>query len=130
MTEDKNKKIEIPQFVADWIEKCKALGIPIIEAMTSEDIPKEISDYLWCVNDETECSEIFARAWLDGYRVIEKKYKVQLNNNQMLVQVLNDVFFTSPFSFEKNVFTQTELEKLGFGWVLDCDGVKLTEVEV
>lgn len=38
-------------------------------------------------------------------------------------------FWCGEFSKFKHKFTREELEQAGFGWVFDCDGVEVREVE-
>ncbi len=83
---------------------------------------------------ETENNQdLFARAWLDGYTVEkEKRYEVILCNGQSLKTVYRQG--KDRLDFEKvygdlERFTRKQLEEAGFGWVFDCPGVKVREVE-
>ena len=89
---------------------------------------------------KTSNQETFARAWLDGYEVEKKKkYKVVLLNyndghlNLVNVRTLgeNIIFFTKKTQFDPRSFklTKAEIISSGFGWVFDCPGVEVTEVE-
>lgn len=66
---EKSNKVVIPQFVADCIIARKGVGDTLIQAMEFYDELNNIKEYDW-ISDN---SELFARAWLDGYDVEQKK---------------------------------------------------------
>ena len=82
---------------------------------------------LWIKKNE----ETFARAWLDGYTVEkEKRYFVKITAaEQYLVRVEDENFLGFLQSRLKSKFTRKELQDSGFGWVFDCPGVEVEEVE-
>lgn len=71
------------------------------------------------------------KAILDGYEVNkEKRYLVKLKAvDQYLVSVKDEKFLGFLQSRLRSKFTRKELEDLGFGWVFDCKGVEVEEVE-
>nr|DAJ33098.1 MAG TPA: Protein of unknown function (DUF1642) [Caudoviricetes sp.] len=75
--------------------------------------------------------DILARAWLDGYEIEkEKRYWVKLKAvDQYLVSVKDENFLGFLQSRLRSKFTRKELEDLGFGWVFDCPGIEVLEVE-
>lgn len=84
---DEPKKVTIPQFVADWIEKCKVIKkfkASLAYALNSEvwsenSLSDECIDWLYNANKQ----EIFARAWLYGYEVEkEKRYTVVMKGTK------------------------------------------------
>ena len=79
-----NVKVEIPQFVARWIEEVKALKRPFkLEYLFDTTVmPDDVFDWLDKRYGDTD---ILAKAWLDGF-VIEKEklYTVQLKNGYHL----------------------------------------------
>ena len=82
----------------------------------------------WIRND----SETYARAWLDGYEVEkEKRYVVSLKNGQPLVksQSGNTLYFNQNITAGNYKVTRKQLEDAGFGWVFDCPGIEIEEVE-
>ena len=149
---DEPEKVQIPQFVADWIEKVKKDGLElkdrsgvygkitaavsvysvmncILEERVAE---KEITNWV-IVNTDT-----FARAWLDGYEVEkEKRYIVKIKNIRKNGNTLKHDYSFNQFIFSypeesilyKAKFTRKELEEAGFGWVFDCEGIEVEEVE-
>lgn len=136
---DESKKVTVPQFVADWIEYCKRTGVELQHALNMEDLyfynyANQKDDLKLKEFFETENNQdLFARAWLDGYTVEkEKRYKVILCNGQSLKTVYRQG--KDRLDFEKvygdlERFTRKQLEEAGFGWVFDCPGVKVREVE-
>lgn len=124
------QKVTIPQFVAGWIEKIKGKGEPLYYAL--DHTPPEEVD-LWLCEDEKNRQEIFARAWLDGYEVEkEKQYEVLLCNGQSLKTVYrqgNDRLDFEKVYGDLERFTRRQLEDAGLGWVFDCPGIEIREVE-
>lgn len=118
-----NKPV-IPQFVADFITEQKKLGHTLsysIDACMSD----IVAEWYW------DNSELFARAWLDGYTVEEeKRYEVILCNGQSLKTVYRQG--DDRLDFEKvygdlERFTRKQLEEAGFGWMFDCPGIEIRE---
>nr|DAI16913.1 MAG TPA: Protein of unknown function (DUF1642) [Caudoviricetes sp.] len=69
------------------------------------------------------------RAILFGYEVEkEKRYfvKIRATKHCFTKDGNGRIFFSLAY---KSCFTQTELEKAGFGWVFDCEGIEVKEVE-
>lgn len=131
---DESQKPVVPQFVADWIERRRKRGeYSLLDAMhltaQSEDFRK------WIMSSKHQ--EVFARAWLDGYRIEEEvKYTVKIKGNlgQYLGRYyLNNEELTPQFirtqQNDPSYFTKAELEQTGFGWVFDCEGIEVEEVE-
>lgn len=128
---DEPQKVVVPQFVADWYEWTKKDGLDLQDAMNL--IAGEQNEKLlrWFYNESNQ--ETFARAWLDGYEVEkEKQYEVILCNGQSLKTVYRQG--EDRLDFEKvygdlERFTRKQLEEAGFGWVFDCEGIAVREVE-
>lgn len=61
----------------------------------------------------------------------EKRYKVKLKNtDDYLVKTNNDDYhFYNNIYIQNRKHTRKELEDAGFGWVFDCEGVEVQEVE-
>ncbi|HEV9659917.1 TPA: DUF1642 domain-containing protein [Streptococcus pneumoniae] len=130
---DEPEKVKVPQFVADWITHSKNIGRSLFGAMSIFEENTEIKKWLqWADNQET-----FALAWIFGYEVEEeKRYLVKIKGNikeNMLVygELLERYYFTKSLSLDNAIYSHTrkELEEAGFGWVFDCPGVEIEEVE-
>lgn len=125
---DEPQKVVVPQFIDEKIKYCKATdGYGLFHAMDYCYNFKECADWLES-NEET-----FALAWIFGYEVEkEKRYEVILCNGQSLKTVYrqgSDYFdFEMVYGTPEN-FTKKQLEDAGFGWVFDCSGVEVQEVE-
>ena len=129
---DEPEAAKVPQCVADWIEKCKNnFGFNLKSAMNintilhySDDCHKMIDWIKVNSNQET-----FARAWLDGYEVEEEKrylVKVKATKHYISKDGIGKIFFSLAY---KESFTKKELEEANFGWVFDCEGIEIEEVE-
>ena len=132
---DKQQKPVVPQFVADWIEECKNDDFHLFGAMEAISLNQKKLDY-WFREDDN--MELFARAWLDGYEVEkEKRYLVRVKGVNGYGRYLNKALLSKEYFFASNnevsgyrtKFTRKELEDAGFGWVFDCEGVEVEEVE-
>lgn len=132
LNEIDTKKVTVPQYVADWIEYCKTNGIALGYALYCSGQASDKKVYDWIV-ESLENQETFARAWIDGYKIEkEKRYEVILCNGQSLKTVYRQG--EDRLDFEKvygdiERFTRKQLEEAGFGWVFDCPGIELEEVE-
>lgn len=136
---DEPQKVTVPQFVADWIEYCKKHNFTLFGCLDPvngfESLVDEIfeGDVRKCIRWCRKESNYFARAWLDGYTIEkEKRYEVILCNGQSLKTVYRQG--EDRLDFEKvygdlERFTRKQLEDAGFGWVFDCPGVEIEEVE-
>lgn len=136
---DEPEKVTIPQFVADWIEKIKK-ELSLREAMSQGYAPHEVDSWLREMDQDGSClnQEIFARAWLDDYEVEEeKRYEVKLKNVPDLFGILNFGKHSKEWLFSdsntnnhhRTTHTRKELEEAGFGWVFDCPGIEIEEVD-
>lgn len=117
---DETEKPVIPQFVADWIEVCKEhLTTSLYTAMNPNFMKGNSQSFdliLWI--KKTSNQDIFARAWLDGYDVEqEKRYRIKMKNEEYYRTIVT------------GDYTRKELEDAGFGWVFDCEGVEVQEVQ-
>lgn len=131
------QKPVVPQYVADWIKYCKFTNVNLQNALLVGDVyfynyanQKDFSKLKEFLDTENN-PELFARAWLDGYEVEkEKRYTVKIKAvNQYLVKNPDEEFLGFLQSRLKSKFTLKELEDAGFGWVFDCEGIEVKEVE-
>lgn len=122
---DEPQKVKVPQFVADWITHSKNIGSSLFGAMSIFEENFEIKKWMqWAENQET-----FALAWIFGYEVEEEKrylVKIKATKHYIAKDGTGKIFFSLAY---KESFTKKELEEAGFGWVFDCPGVEIEEVE-
>ncbi|MDG7867388.1 DUF1642 domain-containing protein [Streptococcus pneumoniae] len=131
---DEPQKVKIPQCVAEYIEFKKKNNFHVYGAMRviEDHYDKKVPEWFYENNIEKFCL-----AWLDGYEVEkEKRYFVKIKGNikeNMLVygELLKRYFFTKSFSLDDVIYSHTrkELEDANFGWVFDCEGIDIEEVE-
>ena len=122
---NERQPVKVPQFVADWIERSKQEKRNLRNALNNGGEKMR----LWFLDQENY--DLFARAWLDGYEVEEeKRYFVKITAaEQYLVRVEDENFLGFLQSRLRSKFTRKQLEDAGFGWVFDCPGIEIEEVE-
>mgnify|MGYP000996223440 CR=1 FL=1 len=131
---DEPQPVKIPQFVADWIEEarktCKDVADLFDFDFTNDEVGK------WFTQERP--FDLVARAWLDGYEVEkEKRYLVKVKGVSGYGRYLNKALLSKEYFFasenEVNGYrtkhTRKELEEANFGWVFDCPGIEIEEVE-
>ena len=124
---DEPQPVKVPQCVADVIEGAREQSPELEDAL-----------HYACSNGSQEFTEwyqkksnrdLFARAWLDGYEVEEEKrylVKIKATKHYIAKDGIGKIFFSLAY---KESFTKKELEEAGFGWVFDCPGIEIEEVE-
>ena len=125
---DEPQKVVVPQFVADWIEESKQSCKNVVEFFKYK--YKNIEMIKWIESEKR--FDLIARAWLDGYEVEEeKRYIVSLKNGQPLVKAPlgGNFYFNQNITAGNCKATRKELEQAGFGWVFDCEGIEIEELE-
>lgn len=132
----------VPKYVADWIKKCKtfkSFAVSLSFALQpsvweANSLSGECIEWLM----DAENQETYARAWLDGYEIEkEARYTVRFKNIDDIYCYLNynkeeKVFYINSKVESLSVktkFTKEFLKKNSFGWVFDCEGVEVKEVE-
>ena len=124
-----NKPV-IPQFVADFITVQKKLGHTLsysIDACMSD----RVAEWYW------DNSELFARAWLDGYEIEkEKRYIVKVKAAKCNTRILVFGELSGSWFFAEGKYgnvivkhTRKELEDAGFSEVFNSPLFEVEEVE-
>lgn len=139
---DEPQKVVVPQFVADWIRKCKTFKHFVVSlSFALQPIVWEknnLSDKCieWLMDADNQ--DLFARAWLDGYAVEkEPKYTVRMKGINGYGRYLNKALLSKEYFFAsdneisgyRTKHTRKELEEANFGWVFDCPGIEIEEVQ-
>lgn len=99
----------------------------------TEEEKELMTDFFVTTNNQ----EKFALAWVNGYKRKEKFYLVKFKGFSDVYCYLNYDKEDKMFSLKdireargfKTKFTKTFLKENGFGWVLDCEGTIIEEVE-
>lgn len=138
------EKVTIPQSVVDWIEHFKKCSGTLYGSTApysyygraiTDGFEGDVIEVLRWIRDN---SEVYARAWFDGYEVEkEKRYLVKMKKINGYGRYLNKELSSEEYFFASNneiisyrtKFTRKELEEAGFGWVFDCPGIEIEEVE-
>lgn len=123
---DEPEKVTIPQFVAEIIEYYKGQNATLYDALREKNFNKQYSE--WLLNEQNAYNKV-ARAWLDGYEVEkEKRYLVKIGatKHYFAKDGNRKIYFSLAY---KSCFTKKELEEANFGWVFDCPGIEIEEVE-
>ena len=126
---DETQEVEIPMFVADFITKQKKLSHTLsysIDACMSDGV----AEWYW------DNSELFVRAWLDGYTVEkEKRYRVKMKGH-IQENILVYGYGVKRYFLSSNLVgnrraehTKKQLEEDGFSEVFNNPLFEVEEVE-
>ncbi|HHA7632331.1 phage protein [Streptococcus pneumoniae] len=134
---DKSKiKVVVPQFVADWYEENKdSFEFNVCDWIAFRDEAKKSENREfnnWINNSRENPIQTLVNMNQFGYEVEkEKRYLVTLKNRQPLVksQSGSTLYFSQDITARNYKGTQKELEDAKFGWVFDCEGIDIEEVE-
>lgn len=116
-------KVEVPQFVAEWIEECNEKEKTLLTSLLYT--PEGVNS--WVGNSDNQ--ETFALAWMFGYTIKkEPRYFVNIKATKHCFarNGKGNIFFSLAY---KSPFTKKELEEKGFSWVFNCTGIEILEVE-
>lgn len=123
----------IPYYIADYIEEVKKQGDYTVVGAVNEAPDGRVGDWLFL-----ERVSIFAQAWVNGYKVEgEPKYTVEFKGIDDNYKFLNYGTSFKDWTFDDGkgakgvrvAHTRKELEEADFGWVFDCPGVEVKEVD-
>lgn len=123
----------IPWYIADYLEKVKSEGNLTVVGAVNEAPDGRVRDWLILENVNT-----FAQAWVNGYKVEgEPKYTVEFKGIDDNYKFLNYGTSFKDWTFDDGkgakgvrvAHTRKELEEADFGWVFDCPGVEVKEVD-
>ena len=140
---DESQKPVVKQFVADWYEEHKddfeiALFrcIDHIPSVYDEGDLNEFEE--WIIDGETKPFQTLVNMHQFGYTVekenryyvrfkwIEESYSYLTLIKHLSAWTLHSITLDKKFRTEH---TRKELEEAGFGWVFDCEGIEIEEVE-
>jgi hypothetical protein len=139
---DEPQKVTVLQFVADWIKYCKNTNVTMTRALLVGEVDfynyanqKDLSRLTDFFSDGKN-QEIFARAWLDGYTIEEKRYRVEMKGISSLFRhlkynLLTEKWYMGNDAEDKNVkntHTRKEIEDAGFGEVFNSPLFEVVEV--
>ena len=128
---DEPQKTVVPQFVADWIEKNK----DSLFGLNYDSVSSEIYD--WVYEEEGNLKKLHLACAI-GYTIEkEKRYLVKAKGVNEYNCYLNKGLLSKEYFWESKAeiggcrtkHTRKQLEDDDFGWVFDCPGIEIEEVE-
>lgn len=139
LNEIDTKKVTVPQYVADWYEEHKDnLEYNIWDYVFMFEKQEETSFKKWFNNSKTKPFQTLVNMHQFGYEVEkEKRYLVKIKGmtngcNYLNYRKIIDEWYlardSEPLDYRTR-HTRKELEEAGWGWVFDCPGVEVEEVE-
>lgn len=134
------EKPVVPQYVADWYEGHKGnLNREIWEYLTNWDDGQWNDFKSWMFPcDRNSALTILVNMHQFGYEVEkETKYRVRVKGVSEYSTFLNKSLNNQNWFFGtrkqhgsfRSEHTRKELEENGFGWVFDCEGIEIEEVD-
>lgn len=135
---DEPQKLVVPQFVADWYEDIVDDFYVVLERLVlNYENNTDMPICKWFFETE-DALTILINMHQFGYTVEkEKRYLVKVKGVNGYGCYLNKGLLSKEYFFEskneiggcRTKHTRKELEEDGFGWVFDCPGVEVEEVE-
>lgn len=137
------EKPVVPQYVADWYEKHKEeFEINLVQFIyiASDTYPDDkLGEFEnWLIADDSDTLTTLVNMHQFGYEVEkEPRYTVEIKGFDDDDTFLNyntawDFWFLDDDKRTEEVrvaHTRKELEESNFGWVFDCEGIEIEEVE-
>lgn len=133
------EKPVVPQCVANWYEEHKEdYDYELWDYFTSWDDQEDDDFKEWIRKEGTQPVITLVNMHQFGYEVDkEKRYTVRVKGINGYGEYLNESvdirrwFFASENETEdyRTKHTRKELEEANFGWVFDCEGIEIEEVE-
>lgn len=128
---DEPQKVKVPPAVAVWYEINKDNLDKNIAYLCLNNWGEFINDktlFNWMSNTDNFIQTLVNMHQF-GYEIEkEKQYlvKIKATKHYIAKDGIGKIFFSLAY---KESFTKKELEEAGFGWVFDCPGVQIEEVE-
>jgi len=130
---DEPQPVKVPQFVADWYEENKdefELNLwMFLTEFDEENIDMSEMFGIWLGDEDNNPIQTLVNMHQFGYEVEkEKRYSVKIRATKHYFDKDGNgrVYFSLAY---KSCFTKKQLEEAGFGWVFDCPGIEIEEVE-
>lgn len=134
---DEPQKPVVPQFVADFYEDIADEFYVVLERLVlNYENNTDMPICKWFFETE-DALTILINMHQFGYTVEKEKfYRVRIKgvyyNSCLIFDKINKKWFLSSIyetNHQMGSHTRKELEEAGFGWVFDCPGVEIDEVE-
>ncbi|WP_049542735.1 DUF1642 domain-containing protein [Streptococcus pseudopneumoniae] len=129
---DEPRKVKVKKFVADWYEEHKdEFEYNVWDWLSSKSESGKIdSKFAFWLNDvDNTPIQTLVNMHQFGYEVDEEKrylVKIKATKHYFNKDGNGRVYFSLAY---KSHFTKKQLEEADFGWVFDCEGIEIEEVE-
>ena len=140
------EKPVVPQYVADWYEGHKDEFYLNLHRVVRDFFEHLSAGYFnenpinydfacWYYNTKNAIQTLVTMHQFGYEGKEEMKYTVTMKNvsynghPQFLCTGTRETFWSCGGGFRKTKYTRKELEEAGFGWVFDCEGIEIEEVE-
>ena len=136
---DEQKPVKVPPFVSIWYRVNKDNLYKNIAYLCANWVKSTTTDdtlFNWMSNTDNFI-QILVNMHQFGYEVEkEKRYRISMpkarnykNHAQILCEKDGKMFWCGEWYSFRTEFTRKQLEEAGFGWVFDCEGIEIEEVE-
>lgn len=136
---DEPQPVKVKQFVADWyLLHYHDFHNSIVNLCIRQEDSIDNNDFLKWISNTKDFIQILVNMHQFGYEVkdeeryyvrfkwIESSYSYLTFIKHLHAWTLADIKLDKKF---RSAHTRKELEEAGFGWVFDCPGVEIEEVE-
>lgn len=131
---DEPQPVKVPPFVAVWYEENKddfeTSLFQCIYDIYKYSKDEELNEFEnWIIDENTKPFQTLVNMHQFGYEVDEEKrylVKIKATKHYISKDGIGKIFFSLAY---KESFTKKQLEEAGFGWVFDCPGIEIEEVE-
>ena len=136
---DEPKPVKVPQCVADWyLLHYHDFNNSIVNLCIRREDSIDNNDFLKWISDTKDFIQILVNIHQFGYEVEEEeRYYVRFKWIEEAYSYLTfikrfDAWTLADIKLDKkfrSANTRKQLEEAGFGWVFDCPGIEIEEVE-
>lgn len=136
---DEPKPVKVKQFVADWyLLHYHDFHNSIVNLCIRQEDSIDNNDFLKWISNTKDFIQILVNMHQFGYEVkdeeryyvrfkwIESSYSYLTFIKHLHAWTLADIKLDKKF---RSAHTRKQLEEAGFGWVFDCEGIEVEEVE-
>lgn len=132
---DEPQPVKVPQCVADWYEENKddfeTSLFQCIYDIYKYSKDEELNEFEnWIIDENTKPFQTLVNMHQFGYEVEkEKRYLVKIKATKHYFDKDGNgrVYFSLAY---KSCFTKKQLENANLGWVFDCPGIEIEEVDL
>lgn len=136
---DEPQPVKVPQCVADWyLLHYHDFNNSIVNLCIRREDSIDNNDFLKWISNTKDFIQILVNIHQFGYEVEEERYYVRFKGMESDdFNYLNFIKFQKAWVLSslkidnkfRTAHTRKQLEEAGFGWVFDCEGVEVQEVD-